>query len=594
MKILTSVRNIFLWLWLFCIVAVFGDIFIVVYVRKELFTYTPNYFSILLCIFFLVGCLSFVLMILVSVLLEIIKSEKNKIKKQNIFIKIIRFFVILALFPIFSFINFFHPKELVIKIKKSGLKSFFKEVRKRLLFDIFSFSMGLIVVFVLSAIWFSGYFIAGMMTLEVLGFNPRSVPISGTGSMFPTFPKSIEKDIKKQSKDIIGNYDFTPYPNGLFLFNKRYFGYKLGRNDIVTAYNKKISEISKKLYKTNSGVVKRIIGLPGDSVEIRNGLVYINGKALFEPYTAKPHSTFGEVFLNECKKIKIPENKYFLMGDNRKGSGDSREFGWVDEKDIDSVIPFKKQKGILDKNYRDTAKDLNNSSKINLNKQEYLKLLNEKRKETGAQLLKYQPLLEKSAYKRGEVILKYKDFSFEATKSAYTMAKAMSEVNYWNPSYGEAPTQGYFDADELLENQFEYADSKKFLLNNVYQEVGISEIEGEINGCPTQIIIQHFAGYVPPNYKKETVESWRIALNQLKGIQSGWTGLKNNTSLYNDNKNDVDRINEIINTRIANIEPIVTRMEANQWLNKQQNNYTYQDENLAQEQEQIANKLNSK
>lgn len=594
MKIFTSVRNIFLGLWLFCIIAVFGDIFVVVYVRKELFTNTPNYFSILLGIFFLVGCLSFVLMILISVLLEIIKSEKNKIKKQNIFFKIIKFFIILALFPFFSFINIFHPKEFFVRIKKSGISSLIKEARKKLFPNIFSFFIGLMIVSTLFIIWFIGYFFVVILTLEMLGFNPRSVPISGTGSMFPTFPKSYEKDIKKRSEAIIGNYDFTPYPNGLVLFNKRYFGYKLSRNDIVTAHNKVIFENTKKLYGGNTGVVKRIIGLPGDFLEIRNGLVYINGKALVEPYTAKAHSTFGEAFLSECKKIKIPKNKYFLMGDNRKGSGDSREFGWVDEKDIDSVIPFEKQKGILDKNYRDTAKDLSDSSKINLNKQEYLKLLNEKRKETGVQLLKYQPLLEKSAYKRGEIILKYNDFSFEATKSAYTMSNAMNEVNYWNPYYGEAPTQGYFDSKELLENQLEYANSKKFLLDNVYQEVGITEIEGEINGCPTQIIVQHFAGYVPPNYKKETVESWRTALNKLVQIQSGWADLKNNSSFYNSHKQDVDKINETINNRISNIKSIVDRMDANQWLSKQQTDYTYQDENLSKEQEQIANKLNSK
>ena len=174
------------------------------------------------------------------------------------------------------------------------------------------------------------------------------------------------------------------------------------------------------------------------------------------------------------------------------------------------------------------------------------------------------------------------------------MSNAMNEVNYWNPYYGEAPTQGYFDSKELLENQFEYANSKKFLLDNVYQEVGIIEIEGEINGCPTQIIVQHFAGYVSPNYKKENVESWRTTFNQLVQIQSGWEGLKNNSNFYNSHKQDVDRINVIIGLRISNIKPIVDKMEANQWLSKQQTDYTYQDENLSKEQEQIANKLNSK
>ncbi|MFA6081044.1 MAG: signal peptidase I [Patescibacteria group bacterium] len=590
MKFLTRIRNILLGLWLSCVVAVFGVIFFVVYIRKELFDSAPSYFLILLGAFFLIGCLSFVLMIFTSSLSYVNQTHK----KQGLFKKIIKLFVILAFFPIFSFINIFHPKEIVIKIKRFGLKSLLNEVKKTFLFSFFSFLVGLIVVLFLLMIWISCYFLTGIMIAEMLGFNPHSVPIVGTGSMYPTFPKSREKDHLKQYKDVVGQYDFTPYPNGLMLFNKRYFGYELRRLDIVTAYNKKIGEENKKLYGNSAGALKRIIGLPGETLEIRNGLVYINGKPISEPYTAKPHSTFGEEFLKECQEIKIPDNKYFLMGDNRKGSGDSREFGLIDEKEITSVIPFTKQKGLLDKNYRNTSNDLSNSSKIKLNKEEYLKLLNKKRKEAGVQLLKYQFLLEKSAFKRGETMLKYNDMSFEASKSGYTITSATNDVGYWNPYYGEAPTQGYFDSEELLENQFEYPDSKKFLLDNVYQEIGISEVEGEINGCPTQIIIQHFAGYVPPNYKKEIVDSWKTVLSQLKGIQSGWASLKDQTDFYNKHRQDVDRINQIINTRISSIEPIVIKMEANQWLSNQQTDYTYQDDNLFKEQEQIASRLNSR
>jgi signal peptidase I len=431
--------------------------------------------------------------------------------------------------------------------------------------------------------------------LILLKFNSRPVQVSGTGSMYPTLPKSSEKDLLKQAKDIVGQYDFMSYPGGIMLFNKRYFSYKLGRLDIVIADNKKIRDITKKVYGSSSGVVKRVIGLPGENIELRDGLVYVNGSPLVESYTAKPHSTFGEQFLTECKKIKIPKNKYFLMGDNRKGSSDSREFGWVDEKDILLVLPFTKQKGILDKNYRDSSNDLKNSSKIKLDIDEYIKLLNEKRKEKGVQLLKRQPLLDKSAQRRGEAMLKYNDLSFEATKSAYTMYSAMKEMDYWNPYYGEFPTIGYFDSEELIENQFEYENSKKFLLDKVYQEVGISEVEGEINGCPTQIIVQHYAGYVPPDYKKENIESWKTTLNQLKQIQSGWSSLFNkNASFYNDNKADIDDINAIIKIRISNIEPIVERMDKNEWLTEQQIDYTYKDENLFKEQENIANRLNGR
>jgi len=503
-------------------------------------------------------------------------------KQQNIFIKIIKFFAKLFFFPIFAFVNIFRHKETKKIIKKS------------LLLNILSFSVKLIAVFFLFLIWFFGYFAAGVMIVEKLGFYPHSVQITGTGSMFPTLPKSSEKDPLKQAKDIVGKYNFTSYPNGLVLFNKRYFGYKLQRLDIVVADNQKIRDITKKIFGNPSGVVKRIIGLPGETLELKDGIVYINGDPLKEAYTAKPHSTFGEEFLTECKKIKIPGNKYFLMGDNRKGSGDSREFGWVDEKDISLVLPFIKQIGILDKNYRDTSRDLTSFSKTKIDVQEYIKLLNEKRKENGAKLLKHQLLLDKSAEKRGEAMLKYDDLSFEATKSAYTMYSAMKEMDYWNPYYGEFPTLGYYDAKELLESQFEHANSKKFLLDDIYQEVGISEVKGEINGCPTQIIVQHYAGYVPPDYKKENIGSWTTTLDQLKKIQPSWNNLKNDQNFYNDHKQDIDDINLIINIRISNIEPIVDRMNKNEWLSEQQIDYTYKDENLFKDQENIAERLNSK
>ncbi len=63
--------------------------------------------------------------------------------------------------------------------------------------------------------------------------------------------------------------------------------------------------------------IKRIIGLPGETIEGRDGLVYINGKPLKEDYvTAKLDSDFGP--------YTVPEDCYFMMGDNRNNSADSR------------------------------------------------------------------------------------------------------------------------------------------------------------------------------------------------------------------------------------------------------------------------------
>jgi signal peptidase I len=69
-------------------------------------------------------------------------------------------------------------------------------------------------------------------------------------------------------------------------------------------------------------VVKRVVGLPGDRVDIRGGLVYVNGEPLNEPY-------IDNRIVNEAMRYTVPEGSVFVLGDNRSNSEDSRDHGAV-------------------------------------------------------------------------------------------------------------------------------------------------------------------------------------------------------------------------------------------------------------------------
>lgn len=71
--------------------------------------------------------------------------------------------------------------------------------------------------------------------------------------------------------------------------------------------------------------IKRVIALPGDRLRIDHGTVYVNGKRLIEPYVPEAYRD-----LKSMPEMVVPEDEYFMMGDHRSISSDSREFGPVD------------------------------------------------------------------------------------------------------------------------------------------------------------------------------------------------------------------------------------------------------------------------
>lgn len=117
-----------------------------------------------------------------------------------------------------------------------------------------------------------------------------------------------------QSSVVVGSSMEPNLQNGQRLVvNKTAYAFKEpSRGDVV---------IFRSPGNQNTEFIKRVIGLPGDTVVIKDGKVMVNGKKLNEPYIASPpHYSLNEV--------KVPADSYFVLGDNRNNSNDSHN-GWT-------------------------------------------------------------------------------------------------------------------------------------------------------------------------------------------------------------------------------------------------------------------------
>lgn len=130
-----------------------------------------------------------------------------------------------------------------------------------------------------------------------------------------------------QFHKVSGNSMVPTFHNGDFLITEKISNRvkqpKLG--DIIVLKNPR---------DESQDFIKRIIALPNDSIKIENDSVFVNGTLLKEDYLPAGTITHSGAFLTEGTTVKVGSNQYFVLGDNRNHSSDSREWGGITKKEI--------------------------------------------------------------------------------------------------------------------------------------------------------------------------------------------------------------------------------------------------------------------
>jgi signal peptidase I len=137
------------------------------------------------------------------------------------------------------------------------------------------------------------------LAVILIVFIYQPVKVEGT-SMMP--------GLTDQERIFVNKYEYKLSPNNIH------------RGDLIVFHYPK---------DPRESYIKRVVGVPGDSIEIRNGDVYVNAEKLVEPYVLPEYRDRESMPLEV-----VPADDYFVLGDHRNSSSDSRSWGFVDRPKI--------------------------------------------------------------------------------------------------------------------------------------------------------------------------------------------------------------------------------------------------------------------
>ena len=320
--------------------------------------------------------------------------------------------------------------------------------------------------------------------------------------------------------------------------------YQIARGDIISFSNLETSGLN---------YLKRVIGMSGDQLLLKNGQVYINNQPLKEDYVYHKDSTYGNTFLIDCQPYTIPKSKIAVFGDNRIASTDSRVIGFIDINDVDGVIKT---------NYKISYASPITGGQLQsvLSVEDFVESLNKKMAEKRITPLhindKLSSLSQERAKKRALDVKKL-------TIQIDDLDRELKKANYDYLLAQEVITTGNYNAEQLAKHVLELQPYNLDFLSSSYWEIGVSTAVVSNNQCQIPVINIILGWPTKPNTSQAIIDSWQEETAKLGEIVNHLNELRTVSGIES---SDTETIIKEVSTLLQEADRYKSLVLENRWL----------------------------